>query len=67
MANILLHHAVGRMYIDATYPEGIHQKMLSMVKGIRKAFEHSINTNAWMDQETKYAIKKKVVILIFEH
>ncbi|XP_069802980.1 endothelin-converting enzyme 1 isoform X1 [Dendropsophus ebraccatus] len=51
--------ALGAMFVKSTFANSSKIRAVQMIKGIRKAFEESLETLSWMDEETRKAAKEK--------
>uniref|UniRef100_A0ACB8EEA6 Endothelin-converting enzyme 1 n=1 Tax=Sphaerodactylus townsendi TaxID=933632 RepID=A0ACB8EEA6_9SAUR len=51
--------ALGAMFVEATFAEDIKAQAEEMITEIKAAFEESLATLQWMDEETRRAAKEK--------
>ncbi|KAM4704519.1 endothelin-converting enzyme 1 isoform 2-T3 [Rhinophrynus dorsalis] len=51
--------ALGTMFVKATFAEDSKTRALQMIKEIKAAFEGSLSSLSWMDDETRKAAKEK--------
>ncbi len=59
-----LGQAVGKLYVEAYFPEPAKQKVATMVKNILAAFDRRIDGLAWMTPATKAKAKAKLAVLV---
>ncbi|XP_053546209.1 endothelin-converting enzyme 1 isoform X2 [Bombina bombina] len=51
--------ALGALFVKATFAEGSKTRALQMIREIKTAFEQSLSSINWMDEETRQAAKEK--------
>lgn len=60
MTNNVLGEAIGKLYVDETFPPEAKQKALEMVENIKLAFGDRIRQLDWMSDSTKEMAMKKL-------
>ncbi|XP_053308031.1 endothelin-converting enzyme 1 isoform X2 [Spea bombifrons] len=51
--------ALGAMFVKSTFDENSKGRALQMIREIKTAFEESLSSLSWMDEETRKAAKEK--------
>ncbi|KAG8569550.1 hypothetical protein GDO81_014456 [Engystomops pustulosus] len=51
--------ALGAMFVKASFANSSKTRAVQMIKGIKNAFEESLETISWMDEDTRKAAKEK--------
>ncbi|XP_077112455.1 endothelin-converting enzyme 1 [Ranitomeya variabilis] len=51
--------ALGAMFVKSTFANSSKIRAVQMIRGIKNAFEESLQTLSWMDEDTRKAAKEK--------
>ncbi|XP_063798125.1 endothelin-converting enzyme 1 isoform X2 [Pseudophryne corroboree] len=51
--------ALGALFVKSSFAESSKTRAVQMIKGIKNAFEESLQTLKWMDEDTRKAAKEK--------
>ncbi|ESO88297.1 hypothetical protein LOTGIDRAFT_219386 [Lottia gigantea] len=54
-----LNMAAGRLFVESAFDKGSKKIILEMINKLRAAFSDQIESNIWMDDETREAARKK--------
>ncbi|XP_050401101.1 neprilysin-4 [Patella vulgata] len=52
--------AAGRMFVDETFDKAAKDNIMVMIDNLRAVFKEQLESNTWMDEETRQVARKKV-------